>query len=254
VKVFINGAWVGIANEAEELYNSLKEKKYQGIINIYTSIIFDYRLKEIRVCNDGGRLCRPVLRIKNNNVLLNKSLMKKLNSSELIWDDLLTNAKIVDSVIEYIDPEEQNLSIIATFPKDLIKKLDSDFIYKYTHCEIHPSTIFGILASCIPFPDNNQSPRKCYQCLDINETVYYYDENGKLTTESLKSYTKKSLMSRYKSLNEFINDWNEAEKKSVILEELEEQGIFFIKNGWSYFFTKRIPDAVTYNRCQKSTY
>lgn len=61
----------------------------------------------------------------------------------------------------------------------------------------------------------------------INETVQYYDENGKLTTESLKSYTKKSLISRYKTLNEFLNDWNDAERKSAIIEELEEQGIFF---------------------------
>lgn len=61
----------------------------------------------------------------------------------------------------------------------------------------------------------------------INETVQYYDENGKLTTESLRSYTKKSLIKRYKTLNEFLNDWNDAEKKSAILEELEEQGVFF---------------------------
>lgn len=61
----------------------------------------------------------------------------------------------------------------------------------------------------------------------INETVQYYDENGKLTTESLRSYTKKSLIKRYKTLNEFLNDWNDTEMKSAILEELEEQGIFF---------------------------
>ena len=61
----------------------------------------------------------------------------------------------------------------------------------------------------------------------LNETVQFYDENGKLTTESLKSYTKKSLITRYKTLNEFLNDWNDAEKKSAILDELEEQGIFF---------------------------
>ena len=41
VKVFINGAWVGITNEPLELYNNRKQKKYKGIINIYTSIIFD---------------------------------------------------------------------------------------------------------------------------------------------------------------------------------------------------------------------
>jgi DNA-directed RNA polymerase II subunit RPB2 len=41
VKVFINGAWVGITNEAQELYLMLKDKKYKGIINIYTSIIYN---------------------------------------------------------------------------------------------------------------------------------------------------------------------------------------------------------------------
>ena len=35
--------------------------------------------------------------------------------------------------------------------------------YRYTHCEIHPSTILGVLASTIPFPDHNQSPRNTYQ-------------------------------------------------------------------------------------------
>ena len=171
VKVFINGAWVGVTEKPEELYLELKEKKYKGIINVYTSIIFDYRLKEIRVCNDGGRLSRPVLRIKDKNLLITSSIIKKLQSSELVWDDLFTNARIEESVLEYIDPEEQNLSMIATVPKDIIRKTESDSIYKYTHCEIHPSTIFGVLASCIPFPENNQSPRNCYQCLDINETV-----------------------------------------------------------------------------------
>lgn len=33
----------------------------------------------------------------------------------------------------------------------------------YTHCEIHPALILGIMASIIPFPDHNQSPRNTYQ-------------------------------------------------------------------------------------------
>ena len=32
-----------------------------------------------------------------------------------------------------------------------------------THCEIHPSLMLGALASCIPFPHHNQSPRNTYQ-------------------------------------------------------------------------------------------
>ena len=176
VKVFINGAWVGITDEPEELFLMLKEKKYKGIINIYTSIVFDYRHKEIRVCNDSGRLNRPLLRVKNNNISITKSIIQKLNDHELNWDDLLTSSRINDSVIEYIDPEEQSWSLIATKPNELFKE-KSDRVYKYTHCEIHPSTIFGILASCIPFPEHNQSPRNTYQCLDINETVLLSNGN-----------------------------------------------------------------------------
>ena len=36
------------------------------------------------------------------------------------------------------------------------------YIYKYTHCEIHPSTIFGILASCIPFLMHESHPVKFF--------------------------------------------------------------------------------------------
>ena len=169
VKVFINGAWIGITNEPQELYLMLKDKKYKGIINIYTSIIFDYKLREIRVCNDSGRLSRPLLRVKDKNILISDNIIDKLNKAELTWDNLLTSSKLDESVIEYIDPEEQSWSLIATKPKDLIEKTSN--ISKYTHCEIHPSTMFGILASCIPFPEHNQSPRNTYQCLDINETV-----------------------------------------------------------------------------------
>jgi len=153
----------------------LKDKKYKGIINIYTSIIFDYKMQEIRICNDSGRLSRPLLRVKDKNLLITGDIINKINSAELVWDNLLTSSKINDSIVEYIDPEEQGWSLIATKPKDIIA--ESINIHKYSHCEIHPSTIFGVLASCIPFPEHNQSPRNTYQCLDINETVLLTNGN-----------------------------------------------------------------------------
>ena len=171
VKVFINGAWIGITETAKELFFMLKEMKYKGIINIYTSIIFDYKLSEIRVCNDSGRVSRPLLRVKDKNILLTQKVLNDLSNNIISWDDLFTDCKIDQAVLEYIDPEEQNFSMIATKPKDLLGKLGSKEIFNFTHCEIHPSTMFGVVSSCIPFPEHNQSPRNTYQCLDINETV-----------------------------------------------------------------------------------
>jgi DNA-directed RNA polymerase beta subunit len=172
-KVFINGAWVGITSDPETLYKMLKDKKYKGIINIYTSIIFDYKMREIRVCNDSGRLTRPLLRVKDKNLLLNNNTLQGMISNNINWDDLLTCAKLEDATIEYIDPEEQSWSLIATKPKDIIDP--DNVLARFTHCEIHPSTMFGVLASCIPFPEHNQSPRNCYQCLHPDELVWMAD-------------------------------------------------------------------------------
>jgi len=61
----------------------------------------------------------------------------------------------------------------------------------------------------------------------INERVQYLGADGKIITEDLRDYTKKNIVGQFKTLDDFLNCWNSADQKKVIIEELEEQGIFF---------------------------
>ena len=58
------------------------------------------------------------------------------------------------------------------------------------------------------------------------ERVQYLDEYGKLITESLKDYSRKTVRQAYASLNAFLTVWNDAEKKQAILDELAAKGVF----------------------------
>ena len=58
------------------------------------------------------------------------------------------------------------------------------------------------------------------------ERVQYLDASGKLITESLKDYSRKTVRQDYASLNDFLIVWNDVEKKQAILEELAAKGVF----------------------------
>lgn len=83
-------------------------------------------------------------------------------------------------------------------------------------------------------PDDVLGPRekpKKYVVHDVEvvvatERVQYLDGDGKLITESLRDYTRKTLLKTYSSLGAFLNAWNDADRKQVLVEELASQGVF----------------------------
>jgi type I restriction enzyme R subunit len=53
----------------------------------------------------------------------------------------------------------------------------------------------------------------------------HFDQHGKLITISLKDHTKGIINQKFASLDDFLNQWNNTERKEAIIEELRKQGV-----------------------------
>lgn len=59
----------------------------------------------------------------------------------------------------------------------------------------------------------------------VAERVQYYDRDGKLITESLKDYTRRTVQEEFATLDEFLKRWKSADRKQAIVDELLERGV-----------------------------
>lgn len=80
--------------------------------------------------------------------------------------------------------------------------------------------------------EDDKTPRKRYVVANVPvtvvaERVQYFDANGKLITESLKDYTRKTLAKEFASMDDFLRRWNSTDKKQAIIDELTSEGVFF---------------------------
>jgi len=58
-----------------------------------------------------------------------------------------------------------------------------------------------------------------------NERVQYIWNDGKLITESIRDYSKKNILWKYRTMDDFINAWEDSDKKQAIIDELEDKGV-----------------------------
>ena len=58
----------------------------------------------------------------------------------------------------------------------------------------------------------------------LAERVQYYDRDGKLITESLTDYTRRTVQEEFATLDDFLKRWNAADRKQAIVDELLRAG------------------------------
>jgi DNA-directed RNA polymerase beta subunit/intein/homing endonuclease len=197
VKILINGDWMGVCNlsESQSIYDMLKRKRRENMIDKYTSIVFDYRNKEIRIYFDGGRLIRPILIVTDNKLNLNKQVIDDIaaeynsNDKSKSWKKILTK---YPNLIEYEDIESLNYMMVAENEMKLeesneamkrkveytdttkINRYGDYRFIRYTHCDFHSWVMLGAIVGNIPFCDHSYSTRNIIHFSQAKQSIGIY--------------------------------------------------------------------------------
>jgi len=224
-KVFVNGNWIGVLDNPIQTINNLKLFRRNGVIPVYTSVSFSYNLNIIYIYTDGGRLTRPIfyrdqIINDNNNISYGKlsyehgNIKNIIESRKYTWSQIISgfekknddffnvrnnilydvNAlypgydtldKIFEffernrAIIDYLDTSEEESTLICNKPSEI--KLNN----YYTHCEIDPSLIFGVMGNSIIYPESNQFPRNCFSCGQSRQAVSVYHSNAQMRMDKM---------------------------------------------------------------------
>lgn len=148
-KVFVNGYWWGNVENPVLLLQDLRNKRRNLIIHYETGITALENEKIISIRTDQGRFLRPLYIVENGKLVWNGIWPKRSKHINAAW-------MLLQKWIEFIDVSESENCYIAFRPSDLNKE--------HTHCELHPSMMFGHIAGSIPFMNHKPTTRAMFAC------------------------------------------------------------------------------------------
>ena len=192
-KVFVNGNLIGITNNPLIMKQIIIDARRANLIPVYVSISFEFNDNHIQIYCDEGRLMRPIFYIKDEKISFEGRDIKKGSFSwnEYIFggnvsDKLSNNNDFIDikeadfskifeqsSIIDFLDKNEEETSFVCMNADNYIGSSTAN----YTHCEIHPSMMFGVMGSQVIFPEHNQLPRDLFSCGQSKQAASLYHSN-----------------------------------------------------------------------------
>ncbi|KEZ43820.1 DNA-directed RNA polymerase III subunit RPC2 [Scedosporium apiospermum] len=149
--IHLNGTPIATTKTPDTVTARLRRLRRKGAISPFVSVHTNSHYNAVHIATDEGRICRPYIIVTNKKSRLKPQHLRLLQLGKVEFDDFLKHG-----VVEYLDVNEMNDSLVAIEESDLTRA--------HTHLEIEPFTILGAVAGLIPFPHHNQSPRNTYQC------------------------------------------------------------------------------------------
>lgn len=164
--VLLNGLILGAHTRPIWLVKSLRTLRRQGQVGEFVSVYLHDGQKAVHIATDGGRVCRPLIIVDEKNSL---PRLKQVHVEGLALGTIHIKDLLRQGVVEYIDVNEENNCLIAVAERELevrrraigedLKEGRVREWMAYTHLEIDPMTLLGVVAGLIPNPHHNQSPR-----------------------------------------------------------------------------------------------
>jgi DNA-directed RNA polymerase III subunit RPC2 len=178
--IFLNGLLIGIHTQPYEFVTNVRTMRRRGRIGEFVSVYIHDGQRAVHIATDGGRVCRPLIII---DTITGLPKLKQYHLESLVSGLITIKDLLQQGIVEYVDCNEENNTLIALTERDLEVAIIQNKNYekqqqqqqlegndsvplssplRYTHLEVDPFTILGVIGGIIPYPHHNQAPRNTY--------------------------------------------------------------------------------------------